>query len=171
MTLKLLVLCSLLATITVAFRYGAKMTSNTKTNMMRDSIPKAIASFGIASSLLGGVVNVNAATVPSSGTHFAQTQVTTFQIAAADPIPSLGAAAPDFSLPSNTGKSISLADLKGSRTVLYFYPGDFTSGCTIEAQAFQRDFPKYKILSSKPQSRKRKLYVDQNGSKLCLFRP
>ncbi|CAM9260390.1 unnamed protein product [Laminaria digitata] len=53
--------------------------------------------------------------------------------------------APDFTLPSNTGKDISLKDLlkKAKHTVLYFYPGDFTSSCTIEAQGFQKDFAKY----------------------------
>lgn len=40
----------------------------------------------------------------------------------ADSIPLVGAPAPDFNLPSNVGKSISLNDLKGTRTVLYFYP-------------------------------------------------
>jgi peroxiredoxin Q/BCP len=49
-------------------------------------------------------------------------------------------------LPSNSGKEISLKDLAGKRTVLYFYPGDFTQGCTIEAQAFERDIEKYKDL-------------------------
>jgi len=61
-------------------------------------------------------------------------------------VPIVGATAPDFSLPSNTGKDISLADLKGKWTVLYFYPGDFTSGCTIEAQGFEKDFKKYQDL-------------------------
>merc|ERR1719502_2071414 len=121
--------------------------TNTVTHTKRDTVTKAIASFGIASSLFGGALVSNAADIAQTTTGF---QTTTLEIAAAgDPIPSLGSPAPDFSLPSNTGKPISLADLKGSRTVLYFYPGDFTSGCTIEAQAFQRDYPKYKELDAK----------------------
>ncbi len=64
----------------------------------------------------------------------------------ADSIPSIGNLAPEFSLPSNRGKEISLSDYKGKRFVLYTYPGDFTSGCTIEAQAFERDYSQYKDL-------------------------
>jgi len=44
------------------------------------------------------------------------------QVAWADAIPLIGTNAPDFTLQSNAGKSISLNDLKGKRTVLYFYP-------------------------------------------------
>ena len=64
--------------------------------------------------------------------------------ALADAIPAVGTAAPSFTLPSNRDRNdISLKDYSGKRLVLYFYPGDFTSGCTIEAQAFERDFQKY----------------------------
>jgi len=58
-------------------------------------------------------------------------------IAQADSLPAVGQSAPDFALPSNAGKDISLKDLASKRTVLYFYPGDFTSGCTIEAKGFE----------------------------------
>src|ERR1700731_555247 len=53
--------------------------------------------------------------------------------------PSLGTPAPDFTLNSQDGKSLSLRDLRGKWVVLYFYPKDFTSGCTKEAHNFQRD--------------------------------
>ena len=66
----------------------------------------------------------------------------------ADAIPLVGADAPNFVLPSNSGKDIQLSDLKGKWTVLYFYPGDFTQSCTIEAQAFERDFPLYTKLGA-----------------------
>jgi thioredoxin-dependent peroxiredoxin len=46
--------------------------------------------------------------------------------------------APDFTLPGTDGREISLAGLRGRKTVLYFYPKDDTSGCTLEAQDFQR---------------------------------
>ena len=48
-----------------------------------------------------------------------------------------GDKAPAFSLPATDGREISLAELKGRKAVLYFYPKDDTSGCTLEAQNFQ----------------------------------
>jgi thioredoxin-dependent peroxiredoxin len=52
--------------------------------------------------------------------------------------------APQFTLPTNTGDGkISLSDYQGKWVVLYFYPQDFTSGCTIEARRFQQDLGKY----------------------------
>src|SRR3954470_11040873 len=62
---------------------------------------------------------------------------------AAQTQPQTGQPAPDFSLPSAEGASVSLKDFKGKWVVLYFYPKDFTSGCTLEAQNFQRDLAKY----------------------------
>jgi thioredoxin-dependent peroxiredoxin len=58
--------------------------------------------------------------------------------------PALNQTAPDFTLPTNTGSgSISLSDYRGKWVVLYFYPKDFTSGCTLEARRFQQDLPEY----------------------------
>lgn len=57
--------------------------------------------------------------------------------------PAVGTAAPDFTLNSQEGKPVSLHDFKGKWVVLYFYPKDFTSGCTVEAHNFQADLPKY----------------------------
>jgi peroxiredoxin Q/BCP len=54
-----------------------------------------------------------------------------------------GTKAPDFTLLSQEGKSVCLHDFKGKWVVLYFYPKDFTQGCTIEAHNFQADQPKY----------------------------
>ena len=45
--------------------------------------------------------------------------------------------APNFNLPSNTGKNISLKDLRGKNVVMYFYPKDDTPGCTVEACGFR----------------------------------
>ena len=59
-------------------------------------------------------------------------------------LPELNQSAPEFTLPTNTGDGeISLSDYRGKWVVLYFYPKDFTSGCTIEARRFQEDLPKY----------------------------
>lgn len=52
-------------------------------------------------------------------------------------------AAPEFTLNAQDGKPVSLKDLRGKWVVLYFYPKDFTSGCTLEAHNFQRDLAQY----------------------------
>ena len=57
--------------------------------------------------------------------------------------PQTGSAAPDFSLTTSDGSQVSLKDYKGKWVVLYFYPKDMTSGCTMEARNFQRDLDKY----------------------------
>lgn len=49
----------------------------------------------------------------------------------------IGKKAPDFTLPSDSGKDVSLSDYLGKKVILYFYPKDNTSGCTLEAQAFR----------------------------------
>ncbi|MBD1914745.1 MULTISPECIES: peroxiredoxin [Cyanophyceae] len=57
----------------------------------------------------------------------------------------IGELAPEFKLPTNAGDGeIALADFRNQWVVLYFYPRDFTSGCTIEAQRFERDIAEYK---------------------------
>jgi peroxiredoxin Q/BCP len=48
-----------------------------------------------------------------------------------------GAKAPDFSLPSDSGQTITLKSLRGKQVVLYFYPKDDTPGCTKEACSFR----------------------------------
>lgn len=48
-----------------------------------------------------------------------------------------GQSAPLFSLPDESGKSVSLKDLRGTSVVLYFYPKDLTPGCTTEACDFR----------------------------------
>lgn len=47
-----------------------------------------------------------------------------------------GNPAPDFTLPGAGGETVSLSGLRGRKVVLYFYPKDDTSGCTLEAQGF-----------------------------------
>jgi len=57
--------------------------------------------------------------------------------------PMAGSPAPDFSLATGDGSQVSLKDYRGKWVVLYFYPKDFTSGCTMEARNFQHDLVKY----------------------------
>jgi len=51
--------------------------------------------------------------------------------------PEINKAAPAFDLPATGAQQISLASLKGSKVVLYFYPRDATPGCTTESQNFR----------------------------------
>src|SRR4051812_10841862 len=57
--------------------------------------------------------------------------------------PAVGASAPEFSLTTSDGSKVSLKDYRGKWVVLYFYPKDMTSGCTLEAKNLQRDLTKY----------------------------
>ena len=50
----------------------------------------------------------------------------------------VGARLPDFDLETSAGSRITNNDLRGGRTVLYFYPKDDTPGCTLEGQEFTR---------------------------------
>jgi len=59
-----------------------------------------------------------------------------------------GATAPNFSLQSQEEKPVALSDYRGKWVVLYFYPKDMTTGCTIEAHNFQRDLAKYNALNA-----------------------
>ena len=51
---------------------------------------------------------------------------------------------PTFELPDTDGKNIRSSDFKGQKHVIYFYPKDFTPGCTTEADEFTRDYKKFK---------------------------
>jgi thioredoxin-dependent peroxiredoxin len=63
--------------------------------------------------------------------------------AADDSMPAEGQKAPTFTLPSQDGSPISLKQYRGKWVVLYFYPRDMTTGCTIEAHKFQDALPKF----------------------------
>jgi thioredoxin-dependent peroxiredoxin len=58
-------------------------------------------------------------------------------------MPEVGKDAPEFNLKTGEGKDVSLKDYRGKWVVLYFYPKDFTGGCTIQAKNFQRDLSAY----------------------------
>lgn len=64
---------------------------------------------------------------------------------------------PAFSLSDQDGNIVTNADLLGSKTIVFFYPKDDTSGCTIEACAFRDSLPKFegaKIIGVSPDSAK-----------------
>ncbi|MEX0967458.1 MAG: thioredoxin-dependent thiol peroxidase [Bacteroidia bacterium] len=52
-----------------------------------------------------------------------------------------GDKAPDFTAKNQEGKDVSLKDFKGKKVVLYFYPKDFTSGCTTESENLRDHYP------------------------------
>ena len=56
---------------------------------------------------------------------------------------SVGDQAPDFALPADDGHIVRLADFRGRKLVLYFYPKAGTEGCTIEAHDFNRLLPEF----------------------------
>jgi thioredoxin-dependent peroxiredoxin len=63
-------------------------------------------------------------------------------------LPQAGQTAPNFTLPSQDGSKIGLDSFRGKWVVLYFYPKDMTTGCTIEAHNFQQDISKYQQLNA-----------------------
>jgi thioredoxin-dependent peroxiredoxin len=64
------------------------------------------------------------------------------------PMPEVGQTAPTFTLPNQEGTPVNLSSYQGKWVVLYFYPKDMTTGCTIEAHNFQRDLDKYKAMNA-----------------------
>ena len=56
----------------------------------------------------------------------------------------IGTEAPDFSLPDQNGEFRSLADYRGQKVILYFYPKDMTSGCTKQACSFGELYPQFR---------------------------
>lgn len=56
---------------------------------------------------------------------------------------SVGTRAPDFKVKDHIGKTVSLADFRGKKVVLWFYPKASTPGCTVEGQAFRDEFAQF----------------------------
>ena len=56
----------------------------------------------------------------------------------------IGTKAPEFSLPDQNGEMRSLADYRGQKVILYFYPKDMTAGCTKQACAFGDLYPQFR---------------------------
>src|ERR1700760_1493805 len=69
-------------------------------------------------------------------------------VLAAGDMAAVGSPAPNFTLPNQENKPVSLSEFKGKWVVLYFYPKDQTQGCSLEAHNFQRDLPKYEALNA-----------------------
>ncbi len=59
-----------------------------------------------------------------------------------------GKPVPSFELPSTSGKTWRLADAAGSKLVVYFYPKDMTSGCTLESQGFRDLYPSFRRIGT-----------------------
>ena len=89
--------------------------------------------------------------------------------------PAAGTVAPDFKLPNQEGKEVGLKDMQGKWVVLYFYPKDFTGGCTLEAQNFQKDIAKYEAANaavvgvSVDTTDSHKGFCDKEGLKFTLL--
>ncbi len=64
------------------------------------------------------------------------------------PVIEVGTPAPDFTMPTDGGGSVTLSALKGKPVVLYFYPKDDTSGCTSEACGFRDQLPDFSGLDA-----------------------
>src|ERR1700753_742969 len=62
--------------------------------------------------------------------------------------PAVGSPAPEGAVTGSEGSRVNLKDYRGKWVVLYFYPKDFTSGCTLEAHNFQRDLQKYEQINA-----------------------
>ena len=59
------------------------------------------------------------------------------------PLPSVAAPAPDFTLPSTSGQTVTLASLRGKNVLLAFFPLAFTSTCTAEMCAISEDYGRF----------------------------
>jgi peroxiredoxin Q/BCP len=80
---------------------------------------------------------------------------------------------PEFSLLDENGNTVTLADLKGQKTVVYFYPKDDTSGCTAEACEFRDTLPTIpgaKVVGVSPDSTKsHRKFADKYGLNFTLL--
>jgi len=88
--------------------------------------------------------------VASSGLLLSTLSANQALAAAPKPGSIVGQQAPDFTLPATNAKGqLALSGLRGKWCVLYFYPADFSSGCTLEASRFQRELERFSELDAK----------------------
>jgi len=96
-------------------------------------------------------------------------------VSSATKVLKVGDNAPDFTLPASSGKSVRLSSLKGKQVVLYFYPKDDTSGCTIEACGFRDNMPRFDRLDvvvlgvSKDSLDSHKKFIDKYSLNFTLL--
>ena len=82
---------------------------------------------------------------------------------------------PKFELPDSDGKMIKSSDYKGKKFVVYFYPRDFTPGCTIEADEFSKEYAKFKKIGveiigiSTDDTESHKKFVEKMGIPYVLL--
>ncbi len=80
---------------------------------------------------------------------------------------------PEFSLPDQDGATVTLDDLKGGRTIVYFYPKDDTPGCTAEACGINESLPNFagaRVFGVSPDSPKsHKKFADKHGLRFTLL--
>jgi peroxiredoxin Q/BCP len=87
----------------------------------------------------------------------------------------IGAPAPDFTLPADGDRTISLSGLRGRTVVLYLYPRDDTSGCTSEAIGFSERLPEFEaegavVLGlSKDNVASHDRFIAKHGLKITLL--
>jgi peroxiredoxin Q/BCP len=86
-----------------------------------------------------------------------------------------GQPVPDFNLPDQNGDEHSLKDYQGKKVLLYFYPKDMTSGCTVEAQLFRDNYSKLQDLGvevigiSKDDVKSHKKFADKHDLPFTLL--
>jgi peroxiredoxin len=89
--------------------------------------------------------------------------------------PSVGDAAPDFSLPGTGGQDYSLSSYRGRPVVLVFYPGDNTAVCTTQLKSYTADFDEFadvdaQILAISPQGvASHEGFTEKHGFKFPLL--
>ncbi len=80
---------------------------------------------------------------------------------------------PDFSLPDQDGNLVTLADLKGGKAIIYFYPKDDTPGCTVEACEFRDSAPNIpgaRVIGVSPDSTKaHRKFIDKFSLNFTLL--
>ena len=60
----------------------------------------------------------------------------------------IGDSAPNFELPNQNGEIVKLSNFQGQKVLIYFYPRDFTPGCTTEACSLRDSFPNFRNLNA-----------------------